>query len=287
MAEERIVFGKPNPELLNKLGFSCADMHFHSRYSDTFTKIKNVVKKAKKKGIGFAITDHNEVKGAVEACKLGNGLLIVPGMEVSTKEGAHLLTYFYNINELEEFYKKEIKHHKSGNPYMATKVELAHLIDSTKNYNCIVCAAHPFAPGIANLYKKYERGDVDLKLIKRISVMEAINGYNLRNRNEKAVEWIAEMQKGFTGGSDGHTLSQLGGVLTFSKENNLDSFLDSIVKKKNFVIGKEIKLSRMISHSKQIKHLKYLGPAIRINYEIGAKRHIDKILNGIQSIKIK
>ena len=49
------------------------DLHVHTRYSlDSKTDIKELIKTLKKKDIaGFAVTDHNEIKGALEAYNLG------------------------------------------------------------------------------------------------------------------------------------------------------------------------------------------------------------------------
>ena len=54
-------------------------------------------------GIGIAITDHNEIKGAV-AIDEYKDLLTIPGIEITSAEGSHLLVYFYNINELKIFF---------------------------------------------------------------------------------------------------------------------------------------------------------------------------------------
>jgi len=61
-------------------------------------------------------------------------------------------------------------------------------------------------------------------------------------------------------GIDGHTLKELGRVVTFVKEQaDLNSFLDSLVKGKAFVIGKDADIkSKIISNSLILnKHLKY------------------------------
>jgi hypothetical protein len=44
--------------------------------------------------IGVAITDHNEIRGAVEMDRIRD-VLSIPGIEVTSGEGSHLLVYFY------------------------------------------------------------------------------------------------------------------------------------------------------------------------------------------------
>ena len=55
-------------KMLRSIGFQAVDMHFHSAYSmDAASSIPSVLKKCKSRGYGVAITDHNEIKGAVRA----------------------------------------------------------------------------------------------------------------------------------------------------------------------------------------------------------------------------
>jgi hypothetical protein len=49
--------------------------------------------------------------------------------------------------------------------------------------------------------------------------------------------------KAYTGGSDAHIISEVGHALTACKADNVEGYLDYIRKKKNFVIGREIKFS--------------------------------------------
>ncbi len=69
------------------------DLHVHTCYSgDCATLLEEVISYSKRKGLnGVAITDHNTVEGALKLLKMKNtGLLIIPGIEVSTKRG-HIL----------------------------------------------------------------------------------------------------------------------------------------------------------------------------------------------------
>ena len=69
------------------------DLHIHTIYSpDGTVPVKKLLKIAKKRGLGaIAITDHNEIKGAIKAEKLGI-IRVIKGIEVSTAAG-HVLGY--------------------------------------------------------------------------------------------------------------------------------------------------------------------------------------------------
>jgi predicted metal-dependent phosphoesterase TrpH len=74
-----------------------ADLHIHSTYSyDATTTVRAILKQAADVHLDvIAITDHDDVRGALEACKLAHlyGIEVIPGVEVSTKDG-HLLALF-------------------------------------------------------------------------------------------------------------------------------------------------------------------------------------------------
>ena len=74
-----------------------ADLHIHTIYSyDGTATLEAVLKHARRAGLDIiAITDHDEIRGALRAEELGfqYQVGVIPGIEVSTAEG-HLLTLF-------------------------------------------------------------------------------------------------------------------------------------------------------------------------------------------------
>jgi hypothetical protein len=73
--------------------FYFCEFHCHTSVSlDSPAKIENIVAVAKERGVDvIAVTDHNKVyKGP----SLIDGVHIIPGSEITTKEGEHLLGYF-------------------------------------------------------------------------------------------------------------------------------------------------------------------------------------------------
>jgi predicted metal-dependent phosphoesterase TrpH len=76
-----------------------ADLHIHSTYSyDATTTVRAILKQAADAGLNIiAVTDHDDIRGSLEAHELAPqyGIESIPGVEVSTKEG-HLVALFVN-----------------------------------------------------------------------------------------------------------------------------------------------------------------------------------------------
>ena len=68
-----------------------ADLHIHTIYSyDGTATVPAVLRRAKEIGLDvIAITDHDEIAGALEAVKLAShyGMEVIPGIEITTAEG--------------------------------------------------------------------------------------------------------------------------------------------------------------------------------------------------------
>ncbi|HHW56929.1 MAG TPA: PHP domain-containing protein [Clostridia bacterium] len=85
------------------------DLHIHTALSpcasDDMTP-NNIVNIAILKGLDvIGITDHNSAKNVEVVYNLGTkkGLIVVPGIEVQTKEEVHILCYFYSVEECIKF----------------------------------------------------------------------------------------------------------------------------------------------------------------------------------------
>ncbi|MFP4403253.1 MAG: PHP domain-containing protein [Nanoarchaeota archaeon] len=266
--KQKVFFSKPNYPLISSLDKQMVDMHFHTQFSDTNIKIKDVIKKAKKLGIGVAITDHNEIEGSIEAFNNKEGVMVIPGIEVSCIEGPHILLYFYSIDELKDFFENYLKRKKNKNPYMATKTTVSELLDECEKYNCVKVAAHPFGYSISNsgLCKCIKKAYVNQNIMDKITGLEVVNGAMNRHLNNKAIRFSNMTNKVITGGSDGHCLFQLGQTVTVTKAKNHIEFLDNLQKNKNIVIGKETKaIPKILPFSKSLKaHLGYAVPSVKI-----------------------
>jgi len=64
------------------------DMHVHTNYSDSSGTVEEVIKTAKEKGLnGIAITDHDTLEGAKVAMNMQDGVIVIPGEEIKTRNG--------------------------------------------------------------------------------------------------------------------------------------------------------------------------------------------------------
>jgi len=96
-----------------------ADLHVHSVLSpcaEVDMTPRNIVRHAVQHGIDIvAITDHNacdNVPAALLAAK-GTNVIILPGMEVETKEEVHMIVLFETMRQLEEW-EQFVNGHLSG-----------------------------------------------------------------------------------------------------------------------------------------------------------------------------
>jgi predicted metal-dependent phosphoesterase TrpH len=78
-----------------------ADLHMHTIYSyDGTATVSDVLRRAHKVGLNvIAITDHDEIKGALLAVELAShhGVEVIPGIEITTAEGDLLALFVTEI----------------------------------------------------------------------------------------------------------------------------------------------------------------------------------------------
>ena len=228
-------------KMLHGIGFQAVDMHFHSEYSmDAASSILSVLKKCQTRGYGVAITDHNEIKGALRAWKHRKEVFVVPGIEASTREGVHMLYYFYDIGLCTQFYNQVVAPLRKKNPFFLP-LRVDELMDKARDYHAVACVAHPYGVGKIGIKKVKVEGGMTC-LAKNFDLAEGLNGSNLRKLNKKAVSWAHLMHKEMIAGSDGHITHELGGALTLAHGYDIESFLTSCVKGHAVLLGKEMNL---------------------------------------------
>jgi predicted metal-dependent phosphoesterase TrpH len=263
--------------VLRNEGYVLFDMHYHTNCSDGVASVNAALKKAMKLGVGLAITDHNEIQGAVLASQQ-HDVMIIPGMEVTCQEGMHVLLYFYNIKEYIAYFEQHIKplrtHHESSFTFLPFET----LMKTSAKANCIVAAAHPYGIGWTGIMKKKHKNIVTPQLLKKFDAIEGLNGSSMRDWNKKAHMLALTLDKPVTGGSDGHTLREMGHVLMYAKAKNPRTFLDAVKKKQACVIGRETNL--IYNVGSQMVKIKNVSSA-----EEMVKRKINGIINTINGHK--
>lgn len=234
---------KPSPGMF-------VDMHFHTIYSDGTARIKSIKSKCDKKQIWVAITDHNEIEGAVRAYKAG--IPLIPAIEVRPTEGHDILLYFNSINDLMDFFYKYVKpSRKKTMKYAPLSMSTSELIKNSRKYSVLISLAHPFGllhnVGIKRSKTGYRPVSAkDREILKQVDAIEVRNSHILTKSNEEAQLLANKLKKPFTGGSDGHALFDLGKVLTYAGAKTPEQFLNAVRSQKNEIYESEKKLRKIV-----------------------------------------
>ena len=260
----RIIHQKPNLRELGNKGYTMIDMHVHTRFSDSYSRIGKILAKAEKMGIGVAITDHNEIQGVLRALEFNSPVPVIPGIEVGTLEGPHVLVYFSSVPEMVDFYETHIIDYKSEDPYTNTSVSIKDLVVSASRYDSLISVAHPFSHAYTNVPRSIMTGVTDPSFFDHVDAVEVLNGAVSKSRNSKACEFASSLHMKYTGGSDSHSLFEVGSIVTCAKAETITEFLQSIKKARNLVVGTPIGRVRRVPSVAKLshKHLQYLVPAM-------------------------
>ena len=185
------------------------DFHVHTCYSnDCSTSLRDVIIYSKKKGLdGVVITDHDTVEGALKLQENNNDeIIIIPGIEVSTKAG-HIL----GINVMTPI------------PRGLTVKETVEKIHEAGG---ISIAAHPFAMyknGIGFSRKLASQG---------IDAIEVINSsafpFFLLNFLSRRLAYRTKLPQ--TGGSDAHYPEIIGLAYTVIGGVDVNSEIEEIIR---------------------------------------------------------
>ena len=186
------------------------DLHIHSNYSfDSNSRIKDILKIAKKRDLGgIAITDHNTIKGSLQALKMSDGPVVIGASEIGTEIGDIIALF---INE-------EIK----------SRISIE-VIDEIRNQGGIAVLAHPF-----KRKKNFDSGTM--------KIFDAIEIFNARaaKTNKDAKKCAEYYDLPMTAGSDSHFCFEIGrGRTVVQDAYDLESIRKSILKKQVEVKGIE------------------------------------------------
>jgi predicted metal-dependent phosphoesterase TrpH len=269
----RILFEKPDLQNLIQKN-TVVDMHFHSVFSDGRNRVDEIVEYAAYLGIGVAITDHNAIQGAVEIDAYDD-VFSIPGIEVTSNEGAHLLVYFYDIENLRRFYDENVAPHMGREVMSSIDLSMADIIGRAKKLNAVTIFPHPFCgiyTGIATNHH-FEKKDLN-ELFQMVDGVEVINSENINKWNLKSALLGFNLNKAISGGSDGHSLYQLGRVVTYAAcTDDRHAFLSAVKSSRNMVVGKEIDILRKVQSNgiKLKSNLKNYPDIMEKNFSYGRK----------------
>jgi glycosyltransferase involved in cell wall biosynthesis len=184
------------------------DLHMHTDHSkDCATPVEVLLAQARARGLGaIAVTDHNEISGALDARAKANGIKVIVGEEVKTAEQGEVIGLF-----IEE--------------KIPRGMTLQETIAEIKRQGGIVYVPHPFDR--MHSVPDYEH------LLAVIDDVDAIEVFNPRiaitEFNEEAVRFAAKYRIPAGAGSDAHVPQGLGSVRIRMREfDGPDEFLESL-----------------------------------------------------------
>lgn len=204
------------------------DLHVHTFFSkDSLIDPKLLSKIAELRGLkGIAITDH-DVFGAHRRVEKSN-ILVIPGMEIRTNTGDIIALFIQEPVDSKD---------------------LLEVFDKVKSQDGILIAAHPF--GFPRL-----RSNVASKAYELLDGIEVMNARNIFQwQNEKAKSLAKRLGKAEVGGSDAHTLYEVGRAYTLADASSLEELRVAIKRKTTQGAGTvSIPIVHLTSFVARIKH---------------------------------
>ncbi|MFZ0089169.1 MAG: PHP-associated domain-containing protein [Solirubrobacteraceae bacterium] len=184
------------------------DLHMHTDHSsDCATPVEVLLAQARSRGLGaIAVTDHNEISGALDARAKADGVKVIVGEEIKTAEQGEVIGLF-----IEEKIPRGLS--------------LQETIAEIKRQGGIVYVPHPFDR--MHSVPDYEH------LLAVIDDVDAIEVFNPRiaisEFNEEAVRFAAKYRIPAGAGSDAHVPQGLGSVRIRMRDfDGPEEFLDSL-----------------------------------------------------------
>jgi len=198
---------------------SC-DLHVHTNVSkDGESSIEEILKRAEEAGLdAIAITDHDSVDGAKKALLCKSSVLVIPGIEISTRQG-HLLAL--GVTEV-----------------IPPGLDVGETIDIARKLGAVLILPHPFHMWRHGVARK-KRGGLLL-----VDAIEAFNSrYIVGSANGKAARFAKRLGKPCVGGSDAHNAKFVGFGRTFVEaEPTVPAILQAIREGKVSCGGKQTPL---------------------------------------------
>ena len=184
---------------------SC-DLHVHTSYSkDGESSVEEILRAAESAGLDvIAITDHDTVDGAKKAISLPSSVLVIPGIEVSTKQG-HLLVL--GVTEI-----------------IPAGLDVVETVNIARRMGALLILPHPYHVWRHGVARRKKAG---------MSVVDAVESFNSRyivgSANKKAARIARRLGKPCVGGSDAHNAKFVGFGRTYvDAERNIPAILEAV-----------------------------------------------------------
>jgi predicted metal-dependent phosphoesterase TrpH len=203
------------------------DLHVHTCYSkDSIITLESLLAHIRKNGLdGVAITDHNTVKGALRIVKVvreaGEKPIVIPGIEVSTETGGHIL----GINVTTP---------------IPRKLSIEETVERIHEAGGLAVAAHP-----ETLFKS--RIGLSKKMLSSgLDAIEVVNSslFPFKFLTQKCKRFADYHNLPQTAGSDSHIPEAIGLAYTIidSDEEGLDNIIESIKRGLTIPTGRSMPL---------------------------------------------
>lgn len=211
--------------------FIYLDFHLRTTVLERFTTLPFVLDLLKGKKHLIAITDHNDIRGAIAACDLG--INNVPAIEVGCGDGFDLLVFFKELADLEAFYRQEVENNKHLYRMTRTTKDIFYYLDVLADWQCYLSIPH--INGFAQ--NNYLKNKPDIKkVLKQVNAIETYNHALPKNRNINAQIIRRSYQLDATFGSDVHINDELQSFyrLLESEEKRHRKLMDNLYERSLF-----------------------------------------------------
>lgn len=182
------------------------DLHVHTNVSrDGESSVEEILQRAEEAGLdAIAITDHDSVDGAKRAMACNSNIIVIPGIEVSTRQG-HLIVL--GVTEV-----------------IPSGLDVGETIALAHDLGAVLILPHPFHMWRHGVARK-KRAPMLL-----VDAVEVFNSrYIVGSANGKAARMAKRLGKPCVGGSDAHNARFVGFGRTFvDAEPNVAAILQAI-----------------------------------------------------------